>query len=168
MRTISLLFLLFAPFAQNINSSGSRSLVWRDVREQYRQFDQIEATLVNQGTQPIYLHPAWVGKAQLKRFNEETRRWELGSWPSSRGIVPGATATIEVKPGGSQRVVLDWKASFDDTTASKMFVTNVEGGKRELPGKYKLLIRYAPESWAPGRLPQLTYVAESPEFNIVR
>lgn len=172
MKTIYLFLLvcLFTLFTPHTTFSADNSVSWRNIREQYKSFDQIEPVLVNEGSRSIYLNSLRWGMAQLKRFNQATHKWEAGEWFNLQADIADAKVPIEIEPGQSKRITIGWEQSVDKLHPN-LFVAdgggNGFGSKRSLRGRYKIIIQYALKPWTLDR-PRLTYVAESTEFYIAR
>ncbi|HZS10515.1 MAG TPA: hypothetical protein VFD58_37145 [Blastocatellia bacterium] len=104
------------------------------------------------------------GCARLLRKDELTCRWQEGHCDYGCFNLTKPNDQAEIKPAGEYKLNVYWKQYVDDCDKPKSFV--VEGKKRPLPGKYKIVVEYK-QVIRPGSQPLYErYTAESPEFEI--
>jgi len=72
---------------------------------------------------------------------------------------------IEIKPGASQAIELEWGMSIDDVERPRWFITHGDG-RRPLKGKYRVLLEYAQEPWTVFVRPRRVLTALSAGFDL--
>jgi len=148
-------------------SPSSAKLKWKNVSSHYIGFSQIKPALLNEGEESIFLSRIWPhGYAQLMRFNDKTKSWELGNWGIGCGTVNNATVPIEIKSKTEQAVYVYWQLSADDWDNPKHFMVEGSLERRPIRGKYKFFLRYALKPWTLAHRPGPIYTIESPEFYV--
>jgi hypothetical protein len=168
-RILVLLLLSFTSVVAQTDTPISATLKWKNVSSQYESFDQIKPVLVNDGKESIFLSRIYPhGSAQLSRFNEGTRKWEVGSWGIGCGVVNNATIPIEIKPQTERAIVVYWQLSTDDWDNPRRFVVYESLEERPLKGRYKFSLRYSMKPWTLAHRPGAIYMLESPEFQITQ
>ena len=113
---IFIIFTFLLAFAFQVSAQDKTpKIVWKNVQEKYKRFDEIKPVLVNQSNKSIYLHklyPHW--DAHLQRFNEETKDWEAGAKGISCATIEKPLEPIEIKPNEEREVELAWELSTDN------------------------------------------------------
>ena len=166
--TALMLLSLASSFAQDSPDSPA-SLRWRDISLEYKNFSEIRAVLVNDGTQSVFLSRIYPhGYAQLDRLNENTGEWEEGAWGISCGTVADATIPIEVPPQTERDIKVYWQLSTDDWDKPKHFVTLSSHENRPLAGRYKFTLRYSLEPWTIAHEPRVIHKITSSEFLVTK
>jgi len=138
---------------------------WKNLEPIYKNFREIRPMLVNEGNQSLFLSRLWPdGSAQLERYDEDRRTWELGEWSGSCAAVKDATAPIEIKSKSERAIDVHWQLSADDWDHPKHFLVHETLQERPLRGKYRLVLRCALTPWTLGQHPAQIYLLQSPEF----
>ena len=165
---IFIIFTFLLAFAFQLSAQDEKQkIVWENVQEKYKKFDEIKPILVNQSDKSIYLYkiyPYW--NAHLQRFNEEMKQWEIGGKGIGCATVSKPLEPIEIKPNEERQIELAWELSTDDFEKPKFFELQDHETLRPLIGKYKLYFRYAFEPWTLVNRPKQTYSVFA-EFEIV-
>jgi hypothetical protein len=115
-----------------------------NIQSSYLSFRTIEPILVNESISPIYLY-RFTPLARLARFNEETKEWELGKYPTGLcASTPKSEIPIKIEPMNEMRTgILLW-ASVDNSDIQWYSLT----------------------PWTVSVQPDKIYSVESPEFSI--
>jgi hypothetical protein len=171
-KTLSSLVLLSfttVGFFAQVQPAKTEALAWKQLHSHYRRFDEIKPVLANKGGKPIYLSRLWPdGYAQLERFNETTKEWEVGSWGIRCGTVSHPTIPMEVSASGERKIDVYWQLSSDDWSKPKHFVVLDSLANRPLAGSYRLALRYSLKPWTLVNHPAQICTTRSPQFVISR
>ena len=151
--------------AQSKSSSVERAIFFSNLEPQYQRFSDIKLRFVNSSGQSVFLKWFYPNGAKLMRLNEETGEWEAGV--TGIGCLTGMSKPIEVKPGETLDIQLDWELSTDSLDNTQFFELPDHKTYRPLNGRYKIYMPYALEEWSRGRKPKKIYPLESSEFSIV-
>ena len=133
MRATLLLALSFllVSFEQSKAFAQQPTIVIKDVKDEYKNLDEIKSVLVNESDKSIYLLPEDCGEAQLWLYYLN-KNWKLGV-SKDCGF---HNTSIEIKPGKSYQIpALVWRPlrTYDGKLIER----------KNFPGKYKIVMRYS-------------------------
>ena len=135
----------------------------RGVSTPCRSFADIKITLANTTAISVFLSRVWPTAARLQRLNPATGKWEFGGWPIRCGTVVDASKPIEIKPGASRAMDLEWDLSVDDRDQPKWFIT-ADDTQRALSGTYRIVLEYSEEPWTVFHRPKRVLNTFSTQF----
>ncbi len=167
--SLSIIILLTTvTFAQKVLMNGDKNVEFTNLEAEYQNTQQLKPVLKNFGNRSIYLFWFYPFKAQILRFNDETKQWETGHegyYCLTEMFMTKNYGPLEIKPSEEfEDLDLSFSEAFND---SKQFILEDSRYNRAIKGKYKLRIPYSFEEWSANNIePKATYQVESEEFII--
>jgi|SRR5215216_7435294 len=158
MKTFLLVTLVLSPVLATHSAAltQQQSVTLKSVRGAYKSLDAINPVLVNGSDKSIFLLPEDCGQAQVSFLG--LQYWE----PSEPPDCQENTVAIEIKPGDSYRIPCLAFRTGKDANGQWFEAKN-------MPGSYKIAVRYAPEPIIRNGPPQLKQIMiAAGDFKIIK
>jgi len=156
-----IIFLITDLIAQTNNV-----LVFDNIKPIYYSLEDIKPILKNVSNLSAYLCWGWPFGARLMRYNSASEEWEKSIHDYGYcGTVSDKDVAREISSNSSQEINVEVDLTFEKEDHHIYFMSD-DMLKKQVNGKYKLVIEYALEPWIVSNSPKEIFSLESVAFKI--